>query len=155
MATTKKTTGKTAPAKKTTGNKAAKATTAAKPKSARVPKTDGKLSQLDAAAKVLEEAGEPMTTKAMVEAMAAQGYWTSPGGKTPHATLYSAILREIQNKGTDSRFDKVDRGQFVLNAPATSTPKPAAKNTGKKTAKKAKPANGTPGPKSVSDLLKI
>jgi hypothetical protein len=27
-----------------------------------------------------------MNTKAMIEAMAAKGYWTSPGGKTPHAT---------------------------------------------------------------------
>ncbi len=80
----------------------------------RKPKTDGKLSQLDAAVKVLSESGEPMTTKAMIEAMAAKGYWTSPGGKTPHATLYSALLREIQNKGKDSRFVKVDRGQFGL-----------------------------------------
>jgi len=78
------------------------------------PKTKGKLSQLDAAVKVLTEASEPMTTKAMIEAMAAKGYWTSPGGKTPHATLYSALLREIQNKGQDSRFTKVDRGQFGL-----------------------------------------
>ena len=38
-----------------------------------------KLSGLDAAAKVLEESGKPMTTKQMVEAMAAKGYWTSPG----------------------------------------------------------------------------
>ena len=52
-------------------------------------KSDGKLSQLDAAAKVLAEAGEPMNTKAMVEKMEAKGYWKSPGGKTPSATLYS------------------------------------------------------------------
>ena len=32
---------------------------------------------------------EPMNAKEMIEAMAAKGYWTSPGGKTPHATLYS------------------------------------------------------------------
>jgi hypothetical protein len=57
-----------------------------------------------------------MTTKAMVEQMAAKGYWTSPGGKTPHATLYSAILREIQVKGADSRFKKADRGTFTLKA---------------------------------------
>lgn len=72
------------------------------------------LSQLDAAAKVLGEAGEPMTTKEMVETMAAKGYWTSPGGKTPHATLYSAILREIQKKGEGSRFRKTDRGHFTV-----------------------------------------
>lgn len=116
-----------------------------KPAKARPPKSDGKLSQLDAAAKVLAEAGEPMTTKAMIEAMATQGYWTSPGGATPWATLYSALIREIAHKGAESRFTKVDRGQFALNAGTAPAAKPAAK----------KPADGTPGPKSVSDLFKI
>lgn len=74
----------------------------------------GKLSQLDAAVRVLGEATEPLTTKQMVEAMAAKNYWTSPGGKTPHATLYAAILRELQNKGDASRFVKTDRGHFQL-----------------------------------------
>jgi hypothetical protein len=32
-----------------------------------------------------------MTTREMIEAMAEKGYWTSPGGKTPHATLYTAV----------------------------------------------------------------
>ncbi len=78
--------------------------------------TEGKtsLSQLDAAAKVLGEATEPMTTKEMVDAMATKGYWTSPGGKTPHATFYSAILRELQSKGDTGRFVKTDRGHFIL-----------------------------------------
>lgn len=78
--------------------------------------TEGKttLSQLDAAAKVLGEAAEPMTTKEMVETMATKGYWSSPGGKTPHATLYSAILRELQSKGEASRFIKTERGHFKL-----------------------------------------
>jgi hypothetical protein len=49
----------------------------------------------------------------MVDAMSVQGLWTSPGGKTPHATLYASILREINAKGKDSRFKKVDRGQFT------------------------------------------
>ena len=76
------------------------------------PKT---LSALDAAAKVLAEAKEPMSTRQMIEAMAAKGYWSSPNGQTPAATLYSAILRQINAKGTDARFKKVDRGQFSLN----------------------------------------
>ncbi|MFV0442875.1 MAG: winged helix-turn-helix domain-containing protein [Planctomycetaceae bacterium] len=121
----------------------------------RKAKTEGQLSQLDAAVKVLTESGEPMTTKAMIEAMAANGYWTSPGGATPWATLYSALIREIANKGDESRFTKVDRGQFALNAATTPTTKSTAKATGKKAAKKSKPADGTPGPKSVSDLFKV
>jgi hypothetical protein len=54
-----------------------------------------------------------MGCQALVEAMAAKGLWKSPGGKTPHATLYAAIVREITVKGKESRFKKVDRGQFV------------------------------------------
>jgi hypothetical protein len=45
--------------------------------------------------------------------MSEKGYWSSPGGKTPHATLYSAILREISAKGELSRFVKTDRGRFI------------------------------------------
>lgn len=72
-----------------------------------------KTSQIEAAIQVLTESKESMNCQAMVEAMSAQGLWTSPGGKTPHATLYASILREINTKGKDARFKKVDRGQFV------------------------------------------
>ena len=77
---------------------------------------DGKekrLSALDAAAKVLAETGQAMTCQDLVAAMAAKGYWTSPGGKTPQATLYSAIGREIDTKGNNSRFVKAERGKFA------------------------------------------
>ena len=110
---TKKTTTKTTTAKKAANTKAATKKTTAK-KAATKPKKD-KLSAIDAAAKVLAEAGEPLSTKQMVEAMTAKGYWTSPGGATPHATLYSAISREIKNKGDEARFKKTDRGQFTTN----------------------------------------
>ena len=71
-----------------------------------------KLSALDAAAQVLAQAGRAMTCPEMIEAMAAQGLWRSPGGKTPAATLYSAILLEQKKKGAAARFRKTDRGQF-------------------------------------------
>ncbi|HSG73399.1 MAG TPA: HTH domain-containing protein [Planctomycetaceae bacterium] len=88
---------------------------AAKPKATATKKTgDKKLSALDAAAKVLGESNEPLNAKQMIEQMAAKKYWTSPGGKTPHATLYAAILREINVKGKDARFQKTDRGHFAL-----------------------------------------
>jgi len=70
-------------------------------------------SGLDAAAQVLEEAGQPMTAKQIVAAAEAKGYWRSPGGKTPDRTLYAAIAREIAAKGADSRFRKVERGKFA------------------------------------------
>jgi len=72
-----------------------------------------RLSALDAAAKVLAETGTPMTTREMIEVMAAKGYWTSPGGATPWSTLYSAILREVAVKGKDARFVKNERGKFA------------------------------------------
>jgi hypothetical protein len=70
-------------------------------------------SALDAAARVLEEAGQPMTAKEIVAVAEAKGYWRSPGGKTPDRTLYAAIAREIVAKGPQSRFRKVERGKFA------------------------------------------
>ncbi len=66
-----------------------------------------KLSALDAAAQIL------VACKEMIEAMAKKGYWSSPGGKTPASTLYSAITKEISIKGKESRFQKTDRGRFA------------------------------------------
>ena len=74
---------------------------------------NGKLSGLDAAAQILAKAKEPMGCKDVVEQAITQGLW-SPGGKTPHATLYAAIIREIGKKGKDARFEKVNRGRFQL-----------------------------------------
>jgi hypothetical protein len=73
-----------------------------------------KLSQIEAAIAVLAKAGEAMNCQAMVEAMAKQGLWSSPGGATPDATLYASILRDINTKGKDARFKTTDRGQFAL-----------------------------------------
>ena len=82
--------------------------------------TSGKLSALDAAAKVLQEAGQPMNCQEMIQAMADKGYWTSPAGKTPASTLYSSILRELKAKAKQARFQKTARGQFVYQTPQTS-----------------------------------
>ena len=103
-------------AAKTKGN--AKKSTAKKPTAKKSsPKAgDKKMSAINAAAKILAEAKEPLTSKQMIERMATKGYWTSPGGKTPHATLYAAIIREINQKGNESRFQKTDRGHFALSA---------------------------------------
>jgi hypothetical protein len=75
--------------------------------------TPKKLSALDAAYKVLSKKREPMSCKELIGAMAAKGLWSSPNGKTPHATLYAAILREITTKGENARFLKADRGRFA------------------------------------------
>jgi hypothetical protein len=91
----------------------AKSTDTAKPgqNSLRVKKA----SILDAAVRVLAEKKEPLACKEMVETMVQKEYWQpSKGGKTPANTLYAAILKEINTKGAESRFEKVGRGQFTL-----------------------------------------
>ena len=112
----KATTSPTAAAK---GKKKAKGTTKAKPKTGATRAKQGgqtakKPSGLDAAARVLAESKEPMGVRQIVDVALEKGYWKS-GGKTPWATIYSAIVREIAAKGTDSRFKKVDRGRFTVN----------------------------------------
>jgi hypothetical protein len=85
--------------------KTSRKATAAKPK---------KLSAIDAAAQVLVAKGEPMTAPELIEAMDAQGLWSSPNGKTPTATLYASMLREITTKGKASRFSRPARGEFAV-----------------------------------------
>ena len=106
MATTKKTT------RSPKAKQPAKATR--KPRAKKAAPAE-KMSQMAAAERVLAESGEPMNCKTMVEAMASQGYWSSPGGKTPAATLYASLLRHIRKAGKDARFKKTDRGMFALN----------------------------------------
>ncbi len=116
-------------ARKKTGKKVATktgATTVAAPvegdgeKKAKPKKSTGKrkpkrVSALDAAAQVLAKAEQPMGAQELITTMAEQGLWSSPAGKTPHATLYAAMLREVAAKGKGARFSKVDRGLFAFN----------------------------------------
>ena len=68
---------------------------------------------VDAAILVLTGRQQADELKDIVKAILAKKLW-STSGKTPGATLYSCILREIQKKGAEARFKKVDRGQFAL-----------------------------------------
>lgn len=77
------------------------------------PKKARKMGALDAAAIILADAGKPMRSKDLIAEMAKRGLWTSPGGKTPEATLYAAILREIGAKGTAARFARAGKGEFA------------------------------------------
>jgi hypothetical protein len=84
--------------KKKTKTSTKKAAAAKDPKSPAAAEQPKKLSALDAAARVLGESGQSMNCQEMVEAMAAKGYWSSPGGKTPAATLYTAVT-ELPKRG--------------------------------------------------------
>jgi len=116
MTATKKTT------KSTTTKKASKATSAKTAPASKNPRAatkkdkpakPTKVGALDAAAQVLASSAEPMTCQAMIDAMAAKGLWSSPNGKTPSATLYAAISREIKQKGKEARFRKTECGHFA------------------------------------------
>jgi len=85
---------------------------AAKTKKGQV-KEGKRLTALDAAARVLAESGRALSCGELIAAMAAKGYWTSPAGKTPSATLYAAMAREIKVKGAEARFRKSERGKFA------------------------------------------
>ena len=116
MATKKKNT--TAPAKGRK-NAAAKAETPkAEPAKAATAKaadeSKPKLSLMKAAVAVLEESGEALNTKQMIEQAKQKGLWSPGEGKTPEQTLYSAIAREIKAKGEAARFKLVSKGHFKL-----------------------------------------
>ncbi len=104
--------GDATPAKKgrATKGKAGEKKTPAKAANTKKPR---KPSGLDAAAQVLAASGDPMRSKDIVDTMLAKGLWSTKG-KTPHATIYAAIIREISQKGKDARFEKVDRGRFQI-----------------------------------------
>jgi hypothetical protein len=72
-----------------------------------------KLSALEAAAQVLTETGTALTCQELIQIMADKGYWTSPSGKTPAATLYTAIVKEVKTKGAQARFQKTAPGKFA------------------------------------------
>ena len=116
-------------AKTKAGSSGAKSKTAAKPKPkapqaaakpkasdkpvAKKPAASKRMSALEAAAQVLKEAKKPMSCKDLTETILKRGLWKT-NGKTPAATLYAAIHREIDRKGKEARFEKVDRGMFAV-----------------------------------------
>jgi hypothetical protein len=82
---------------------------------------------LDAAIRVLQEAGKPLQTGAIVKIALEKGYWQTKGA-TPGATLYAAMIREVAAKGPKARFRRAEvketkdgktvlaRGYFALAA---------------------------------------
>ncbi|MEZ6080760.1 MAG: HTH domain-containing protein [Pirellulaceae bacterium] len=70
-----------------------------------VDTSEKRLSCVSAALKVLAESEQPLNTKEMIEAMLAKGYWSSPGGKTPH----DAVQRD------SSRLGRWGRRQICKN----------------------------------------
>lgn len=78
------------------------------------PQKSKKASGLDIAAQILKASDQPMRCRDIVQRMIDDGLWKT-NGKTPHATIYAAMLREIQTKGEQARFKKTGRGLFTIN----------------------------------------
>ncbi len=108
----KETADKKSGEKGTKENPAKPAKKAAEPKPPKVAR-EKKVGGLDAAAKVLEDAGKPLGCKEIMAEVFSRKLWAT-NGKTPEATVYAAIIREIASKGSESRFKKTARGQFEL-----------------------------------------
>jgi len=83
--------------------KAAEEGRRAKKAKAAKPKGERKPGCLDAAVRVLQEAGKPMQCGEIVKVALEKGYWQTKGA-TPGATLYAAVLRECVAKGAKARF---------------------------------------------------
>ena len=93
----------TGDAPKTNGKKA-KAVTPKQPKEG--------MSALDATYRVLVEIGTALTVRQIAEVISEKGYCPNLKGATPHATISSAVQREILAKGSESRFYKGGKGLY-------------------------------------------
>jgi hypothetical protein len=91
---------------------------AAKPAKKAEPAKNGKLSAIDAEAKVLGEAKEPINTRGMIEAMAKKGYGPAPAAHPLGHALFSDLERDheqgervpLQEDGSRAfRAEQVDR----------------------------------------------
>jgi hypothetical protein len=60
------------------------------------------------------EAHDGVQASDLIDRMQRASLWTSPGGKTPAATLYAAMIREIKVKKGESRFTRVSPGHFAF-----------------------------------------
>lgn len=71
------------------------------------------MTALDAAEKILREAGTPLRALTIAERMLAQNLWQT-NGLTPSATVDSRISVDIKEQGASSRFQRIAPGQFAL-----------------------------------------
>jgi restriction system protein len=100
-----------------------------------------KLSALDAARLILEQAGVPLHYEEITKRILASGLWQT-NGKTPAATLSAQLSTSIKKLGTASPFVHTSPGNYCLNtSPKQQTSVPCA----------VKPvATSVPTPKTIS-----
>ena len=85
---------------------------APKKERAKTVREDGTVSGIEAALIILRESGEPMNIKQIMEKIN-ERQLARLAGKTPSATISSAIQRDIIKLGDESRFVKAGKGLFA------------------------------------------
>jgi|GEM_PF-145032 len=83
--------------------------------------TKANFSALDAALKVLQEAGSPLHYQEITQRVLAAGLWKTEG-KTPDATINARLAVDVKKNGPSSAFRRAGRGVFALNTERTDQP---------------------------------
>lgn len=83
------------------------------------------LSVLEAAKKVLEEAGIPLSVRDLTTAMQAKGYWATQG-LTPEATVQARLAMDLKTRGESSPFVRPSPGRYGLRGQVPESPTPNA-----------------------------
>lgn len=96
------------------------------------------MNALDAAKTVLRDEGGPLHYREITERILKRRLWTTEG-KTPEATVNTALAMDIQERGGESRVERVAPGTFALRNIRQKSPGAAAGNA---TPKAARPAEG-------------
>jgi hypothetical protein len=99
---------------------------------------------------ILIEKHRPMSTGEMMIGITAASYWQS-GGKTPAATIYAAIVREMQVRGENARFRKV--GPCLFEAASEAKPRRKVAPTGRRTPAVAGVRHDVPSLESLRSLI--
>jgi restriction system protein len=76
------------------------------------------MTALEAALKVLQDAGTPLHYRDITKRVLSAGLW-STDGKTPEATINAQLSVAVKKKGTASAFRRAGRGVFASNTERT------------------------------------
>ncbi|MBN1460256.1 MAG: restriction endonuclease [Armatimonadetes bacterium] len=87
------------------------------------------MSVKQAAAQVLQEAGQPLTAHEIAKRIVSRRLWQSQG-KTPHATVSAQLYTDIRKRGSTSPFVRVGPNTFSLRD-NVALPAPADPGTAK------------------------
>ena len=90
------------------------------------------MNSLDAAERVLREAGQPLRYEEITKRVVERSLWTT-NGQTPAATINAQLSSDVKRHGERSRFVRCGRGVYGLRdagSPLMASPAPSPKSTG-------------------------